>query len=85
MNMQNITTEHLISLATKDFELEQGFFFRSKDGGTIRYIPFGNAKGDADYIDFTADASEYFNDCRFARKILKTGTSATNIYVGHAI
>jgi hypothetical protein len=85
MNMQNIETEHLISLASADFEDAQGFFFRSKDGGAIRYIPFKNSAGDADFIDFTADASEYFNDCRFARKILKTGTSATNIYVGHAI
>lgn len=83
--MENITTEHLISLASTDYSNEQGFFMRSKDGGTIRYIPFDNAAGDADYVDFVADASEYFDDCRVARKILKAGTTATNIYVGQAI
>jgi hypothetical protein len=85
MSMENITTEHLISLASTDYSNEQGFFMRSKDGGTIRYIPYDNAEGDTDYIDFVADADEYFNDCRFARKILKEGTTATNIYVGQAI
>ena len=83
--MENITTEHLIDVTAVDFSSDQGFFMRSKDGGTIRYIPFDNAEGDTDYIDFVADASEYFNDCRFARKILKEGTTATNIYVGQAI
>ena len=83
--MENITTEHLIDVTAVDFYDAQGFFMRSKDGGTIRYIPYDNAEGDTDYVDFVADASEYFNDCRFARKILSSGTNATNIYVGKAI
>jgi hypothetical protein len=79
--MQHIIREKLIDVSSVDFENNQGFFFRSKDGGDIAYVPFDQDES----VIITVDADEYFNDCRLAKKILKTGTSATNIYIGQGV
>ena len=79
--MQHIIREKLIDVSSVDFENNQGFFFRSKDGGAIAYVPFDQDES----VIITVDADEYFNDCRLAKKILKTGTSATNIYIGQGV
>jgi hypothetical protein len=79
----NIINEHAISLASTDYEDKQGFFFRAATGGTIKYDPVGN--DDGDYIEFTADSSQYFNDCRVAKKIYRVGTTATGLYAGKGV
>ena len=75
-----IVHEALISLASIDYTDETGFFFHTVDGGVIKYCPLNCAN--ANYVTKTFAASETFNNPVLARKIFKTGTNATNIYIG---
>jgi hypothetical protein len=79
----NILSEKLISLASTDYTNEKGFFFHTTAGGAIKYC----AKNDPDAgaVTKTFAASETFNNPILARKIFKTGTDATGIYVGFGI
>lgn len=78
-----IVHEKLISLASTDYTNEDGFFFHTVDGGIIKYCAKNDV--DANYVTKTFNASDVFNNPVMARKIFKTGTSATNIYIGTAI
>jgi hypothetical protein len=83
-SMGNITREVAVSVASVDFTDENGFFIRSGVGGAIKYCPLDN-KTDAEAITKTIDASALFNDPVICRKIFKTGTAATSIYVGYGV
>ncbi len=78
-----ITREVLISLASVDYEDEQGFFFRCTGDGNINYVPKDNADSENIIGEFTADPT--FNNKQFCRKILKASTTATGIYVGKTL
>lgn len=82
-SMGNITREVAVSVASFDFTDENGFFIRSGGGGDIKYCPIGN--GDTETITKTVDASALFVDPVICRKIFKTGTNATSIYVGYGV
>jgi hypothetical protein len=78
-----IVREELISLASVDFTAESGsagFYFRCTGAGNINYVPIGNA--DSESIIGAFDASAIFNNPVLCRKILKTSTTATGIYIG---
>jgi hypothetical protein len=79
-----IVHQELISLASVDYVKEGGFFFRTKDGGTITYCLYED-KNDNQAIQDTFNASEKFDNPAFARKIFKSGTAATNIIIGEAV
>jgi hypothetical protein len=81
-SMGNITREVAVSVASIDFTDENGFFIRS-GAGNIKYCPLGNS--DAEAITKTVDGSVIFNDPVICRKIFKTGTTATGIYVGYGV
>jgi len=75
----NIIGEKAISLASVDYVNEAGFFFNAATAGNVVYVPYGIA--DAGAITRTFEASnDYF--IVMCRKIMKTGTTATTIYVG---
>ena len=80
-----IVHEQLISLASVDFAFTngEGFFFHSTDGGAIKYTPFNDINANA--VTKTFNASDVYNNPVLAKKIFKTGTTATVIYVGTAI
>jgi hypothetical protein len=82
-SMGNITREVLIDVALIDFTDENGFFIRS-GAGNIKYCPIGN-KSDAEAITKTVDASALFIDPVICRKVFRTGTTATGIYVGYGV
>jgi hypothetical protein len=79
----NILRELPCDVSLKDYENDDAFFIRSANGGDICYLPAGNQPGEE--ITKTIDASAYFNDPVQCIKILKTGTTATGIYVGWGV
>jgi len=85
MASQNINREVLIDtiLTSTDYEDKQGFFFHTTVGGAIKYLPKLN--GDSETITKTFEASDIYNNCVEARKIFKTDTAATGIYVGKGV
>jgi len=75
----NIIGEKLISLTSTDYTNEAGFFFNAKTAGDVCYVPMGIADTGAITRTFDASNDYYIVMCR---KILKSGTTATTIYVG---
>jgi hypothetical protein len=67
-------------LAAGDYVDAGGFFFRAETGGVIKYVPILNE--DAEVITKTIPASVIFGDPVLCRKIIASGTTASNIYVG---
>jgi hypothetical protein len=80
--MGNIQRVVAVSLASTDFVDESGFFIRS-GAGDIKYCPVNNQ--DNEPIIKTVEAQVYFQDPEVCRKIFKTGTTATDIYVGYGV
>jgi hypothetical protein len=80
---QNIVHEEAVDLSSTDFVDEEGFFFHTTAGGNIKYC----AKNDTDAaaVTKTFDATDSYTRPVMARKIFKTGTTATGIYAGKAI
>lgn len=78
-NRFNIGREIAVDVSAEDYEDEHGFFVRS-GAGNICYIPVNNQDGET--VTKTVEAQIYFVDPVLVRKILKTGTTATGIYVG---
>lgn len=66
-SMGNILREKTITYG-EDFSDDNGFFFRSVDGGYVRYVPIGNR--DSEYIDQDFDAQQSFVVPVVCRKIL---------------
>jgi|GEM_PF-1604930 len=81
--MGNITRVVGIDLSNQDYTEENGFFFRVTGDGNIRYCPIGNEDGAA--ITKAVTASTIFVDPEICRKIFKTGTTATGIFVGFGV
>ena len=79
----NIVKETLIDVSSADYTNEDGFFIRSNVGGVIKYIPINNL--DTEVITKTLEASVIFNDPIVCRKVISTGTVATEIYVGMGV
>lgn len=78
-----INWQKLISLTSTDYVDEQGFFFRCTGAGNIKYTLVNNA--DAEAVTEAFDASNKFDAPLFAKKIFKSGTTATGIYVGKSL
>jgi hypothetical protein len=78
----NIVRELAVSVASVDFHDETGFFIRS-GAGNICYVPINNQ--DSEAVTKTVEAQVYFVDPVVCKKILKTGTTATGIYVGYGV
>jgi hypothetical protein len=79
-NRFNVGREVAVDVSANDYEDENGFFIRS-GAGDICYIPVGNL--DTEAVTKTVEAQIYFIDPVLVKKILKTGTTATGIYVGY--
>lgn len=79
-----IRHQSLIDLTTVDYVDEHGFFFRCQGAGNIKYCAVAN-KLDTEAVTDTFDASPKFDNVLLARKIFRTGTTATGIYVGKSI
>jgi hypothetical protein len=78
----NIVEEALIDVSSTDFiNNDRGFYFHSIDGGIVKYIPWGNG---TTVITKTIAGSDDFNRITKCKKIVSSGTTATNIYVGYA-
>lgn len=84
-----VIREKAVSVASADFEDEQGFYIRATTGGVITYYPVGNQ--DNEPITKTLAASVAFSDPVLCRKIAKQVTTspatsyASGIHVGYAI
>ena len=72
-----------IDLSNQDYSDPSGFFFRATGAGNIRYIPLNNDDGAV--VTKAVDASTIFVDPEIARKIFKTGTTATGLFVGYEV
>jgi hypothetical protein len=81
---QNIVKSKLVDLSAGDFEPGGGFFIRCNVGGVIKYCNTGH-ETDAEAVTKTIEASAYFIDPEYCRKIFKEGTSADAIYVGFGV
>ena len=82
----NILREVAVDVSSVDYESTEPFFIRS-GAGDICYLPWLN-DGDvspAESVTKTVEAQVYFIDPVLCKKIYKTGTSATGIYVGFGI
>jgi hypothetical protein len=82
-SMGNITRQKLIDLSSIDFEDKDGFFFRCQTAGNIKYCAWNDTDGLA--VTDAFDASSKFDNPIICRKIFKTGTTATGIYVGYGV
>lgn len=79
-NRFNVGREIAVDVSSVDYEDEHGFFVRS-GAGNICYVPVGNE--DTETVTKTVEAQVYFVDPVLVKKILKTGTTATGIYIGY--
>jgi len=77
----NVIRELAVDVSAVDFEDENGFFIRS-GAGNIKYLPFNNLEGEE--VTKTVEEQVYFVDPVLCKKIYKTGTTATGIYIGYA-
>jgi hypothetical protein len=80
----NITRVIQVDVSTADYEPGGGFFIRANTGGLIKYCPTGN-NIDSEAITKTIEASAYFIDPEYCRKIFSDGTTATGIHVGFGV
>ena len=79
----NITRVVAVSLASVDYEDDNGFFMRAGGAGNIKYCPIGNT--DAEAITKAVVASAIFEDPEVVRKIFKADTTATLIFAGYGV
>lgn len=75
-----ITHVAAISLASTDYTNENGFYFFTTGGGDVKFCALNDA--DANAVTLTLSAQETFQIPILCRKIFKTGTTATGIYIG---
>jgi hypothetical protein len=84
-SLGNILRVVKIDLSQGDFVDENGFFFRSDAGGTVKYCPLNN-ESDAEAITKTIDGSALFVDPEICRKIFAEGSPILDdIYVGYGV
>ena len=83
--ISNITFEKCIATGAlgADYTDAQGFFFRATTAGNIKFEPVDNPDGD--FLTIAVEAKNNFEDCRIAKKIYASGTTAQGIYIGKGI
>ncbi len=80
INFSNIVREVKIDVSASDFEDAGGFFIRAETAGNIKYVPFGNT--DDEVITRPIGVSYDFSNQVLCRKVISSGTTASDIYIG---